>query len=174
MFSYTHRSSAFETARTYTVNRESLVVQTDDGSRTNIRLSDILSVELEYRGDSRFACVIQTGSQTFVVSNTHYAGLFRREARNVKFRQFVLVLHDALGPYANRVRFTTVTRELSFQGVVAATLLPLLAAVTCLERLGASLSAAPLALCPAFIAVPATGNGQGTYTIDELPHLFLP
>lgn len=177
MFSYTHRGSIFEQARTYTLTSDSLVVQSADGSRMDVPLSEIQSVELEYGGDlgghSRFKCVIQTGSRTFVVRNTHHAGLWRREPRNVKFRQFVLVLHDVLARNADQVCFTTVTRGFSLRRLAAAVLLPLVAAAAW-NRWGGRPGAGPLACCSALVAIPAMSDGRSRYTTDELPHLFLP
>lgn len=177
MVSFTVRKSALDTEKTYSLTGDSLTVRAANGVAHSVPLSDVTAIELDYRGEARFTCVIRTESRTFVVSNLHYVSLGRYESRSAGYRQFVLALHRALRSHADQIRFTTVNRTSSFRGIAAAAVLPLagvlaMAAVACTEGVRTSIVAG-LALCPAGLATTATRN-RGRYTTDEVPHLYLP
>lgn len=178
MTSFTLRTSPFAAETKYTVTRDSILVQTADGARQSIPLREVKSVELEYRGAgrgfSRFACVIHTSSQKLTVNNSHCTGLGRREDRSVRYRQFVLTLHDALRQRGSQVRFTTVNRGWSLKGLAALLILPVMSAIalaaTSGEGLKMSLESGSLVLG---LAAPGAFR-RGCDTADELPHLYLP
>src|SRR5688572_16761507 len=75
----------------------------------SIPLSEIVRVNLQSHGEAfgkeMFRCVICTRRKTILLSNVHYRGIARIEARDREYRRFVLCLHKALARCGNQVRF---------------------------------------------------------------------
>lgn len=109
MNSYTFRGSLLDTAITYVIRDDELVLRRGDGFEEFIRLSEVRSVRLR-SGRTRIGCewqecIVRTGHRSIRISSLHRIGFRRFESRDHAYRRFLGTLHRALLPYAENVRF---------------------------------------------------------------------
>ena len=111
MIQYRFRLNIGRHEARYGLTKHDLLVGRRQQFEVSISLADIESVNLQCHGRTlghvMYRCVIRTRRKTILLSNIHYRGLARIEARNREYRHFVLSLHQTLAAGGHRVRFYT-------------------------------------------------------------------